>query len=151
MSGLSGAVNKGAGKPKKGEAATPAGQNMDTGIDELAELLAWEQAHKPKLDRIKTLKEKYSKRVREGTWAADEEAVVEGPEYDLIYSACRKETTITNAKLAHELMGDDVFYAVVKIPTGELSKYLPEQQLARVAATTQTGSRTLKMARRRGP
>jgi len=102
MSGLSGAVNKGAGKPKKGEAATPAGQNMDTGIDELAKLLAWEQAHKPKLDRIKMLKEKYSKRVREGAWAADEEAVVEGPEYDLIYSACRKEATITNAKLAHE-------------------------------------------------
>ena len=74
---------------------------------------------------------------------ASEEALLEGTDYTVLFSAASKTRTISDIEGYFDAVGQDVFLKTVTVPIGKASEYLtPPQQEALVKVTT--GSRSLK-------
>lgn len=129
--------------------ADPTKTNGDPDAEELGELLDWEEQNKAKLSRLKALKEKISERVKEANGDPLEDYIVPGTErYDLVYTPCRNESVVFDAKMVHKMVGDEIFYGGVTVPVKLVTDYVSADKRSKVMRTGPTGSRQVKLKRR---
>jgi len=77
--------------------------------------------------------------------SALEPVVFLGTEADAEFSAQPNQRTIADLKAIHELVGDDVFYAIATIPLKEVDRYVTEPEQEGVVEKAPTGARKFKL------
>jgi hypothetical protein len=78
----------------------------------------------------------------EPAFDAKEAIVVEGKLGKVKFTPCADQLVCSDMKKAHEILGDDAFYALAKIGITDLKKYLTVHQLGDVTAPS-TGARNM--------
>lgn len=74
---------------------------------------------------------------------SDEEVVLEGLEYTVVFSACAKKRSITDIEGYFDAVGQDIFLKTVDIPITKAEAYLSPIQQDKLIQVG-VGSRTLK-------
>lgn len=81
-------------------------------------------------------------------WNPEDEVVFSGVLADAKFSPAANKREITDIKRFHELVGDDVFYAVATVPLKEVDKYLTEVEAEEIVSSMRVGPRTFKLTRK---
>lgn len=68
-----------------------------------------------------------------------------GSEADVEFSAQPDQRTIDDLKAIHELVGDEVFYAIATIPLKEVDRYVTEPEQEGLVSKAATGARRFKL------
>jgi hypothetical protein len=68
-----------------------------------------------------------------------------GTEADAQFSAQPNQRKIENLQALHELVGDDVFYAIATIPLKEVDRYVTEPEQEGIVVKAATGARKFKL------
>jgi len=110
-------------------------------VEEMAgqkiELNAFKKLEKKYNDNRDTLKSMIPDDAEEG-----DPVVFTGNKHAVEFSACGNVRTITDMKMLHKKLGDEVFYALATVKLTDLDKYLSVEEQEDFVVTSQTGSRT---------
>jgi len=77
---------------------------------------------------------------------ASEPVIFLGTEANAEFSANANQRKIENLRAIHELVGDDVFYAIATIPLKEVDRYVTEPEQEGLVTKALTGARKFKLS-----
>jgi hypothetical protein len=129
--------------------APKAGANQDARVDELLELIEWEnEIAKPKLKRLKLLKDTLVSEINKQKDAdIDQSYTRSGADGVATISAAVKERKIKDLRMVHMMLGDDVFYEAASVPLKVIDDYLAPHQRDEVLDKDGRGSRRVTVTR----
>jgi len=109
-------------------------------VEELAKL-------RKQVDEMKSIERSYDALRKEllsmvpFDWDPTEPFILEGTEHKVVFAPARSVRQVINLPALHKALGDDTFYAIVKVNVTDLDKYLTEAESAAFVASAQSGIR----------
>lgn len=111
-------------------------------VERLAELKIQLREYEKLVKEADSIKEGLKKLIPD-QWSPANPYVFQGIEHDAEFSAQAEVRTVNDLMSLHNLLGDDVFYAIAKVSLKDLDKYLSEQEQGEFVVKDRTGPRKL--------
>lgn len=74
-------------------------------------------------------------------WDPTEPFILEGTEHKVVFAPARTIRQVINLPALHKALGDDAFYAIIKVNVTDLDKYLTEAESKAFVEAIQSGIR----------
>lgn len=73
------------------------------------------------------------------------EVVIPGEYHNIIFGRCAKSRSVTDMRALHQMLGDDLFYAIVSVKLADVDRYLTDSQQQGLVVEGFSETRTLKV------
>lgn len=114
-------------KPKVQQLPSETEQLVDTIVEQNPAILS---AKEPKKVQDSARKELLD--MVEAAFETSDEIIVKGTKGQVRFSPCSTKRECVDVKAVHEMLGDEAFYAIVRIGLTDLDKYLTAHQMEQV-------------------